>query len=133
MKNLILLAYGLSDFQLAGGPAWIDAERYDVKAKTDSNTTVGFAHGAPIVQALLEDRFRLKVHHETREGAVYFLTVAKSGLKMPQSKEGSCRNLDLNHMPPPSGPDDASAPKVANCGTNSGPGGRGRLNIRGSR
>lgn len=131
LRNLILLAYGLRDFQLAGGPSWIDSERYDVTGKTDSNTTVGFAHGALIVQSLLEDRFRLKVHHETREGAVYFLTVAKSGLKMPQSKEGSCKNLDLNHMPPPSVPDDASAQKIPNCGTNSGPIGRGRLNIRG--
>jgi uncharacterized protein (TIGR03435 family) len=130
LRNLILLAYGIREFQLSGGPSWIDSERYDVQAKADGNTTVGFAQGAPIVQALLEDRFHLKAHRETHEGAVYFLTVAKSGLKMRQSKEGSCRNLDLNHMPPPTAPVDAG-PKITNCGTNSGPNGRGRMNITG--
>jgi uncharacterized protein (TIGR03435 family) len=35
----------------------------------------------PMLQALLEDRFQVKVHRETRELAVYALTVAKNGLK----------------------------------------------------
>jgi uncharacterized protein (TIGR03435 family) len=125
LRNLILLAYGLRDFQLAGGPSWIESERYDVRAKTDNDVTVGFAQGSPMVQALLRDRFGLRVHRETRQGAVYFLTVAQGGLKMARTKDGSCRNLDVNHMPPP------GEPERVNCGTGSGPNGGGRMNISG--
>jgi bla regulator protein BlaR1 len=46
-----------------------------------------------MLQALLEDRFKLKVHRETREAPVYVLTVAKSGSKLEPFKEGSCVSL----------------------------------------
>jgi uncharacterized protein (TIGR03435 family) len=46
---------------------------------------------------LLEDRFWLKVHRDTRDLAVYMMTVAKGGLKIRAAKEGSCIPLDLNH------------------------------------
>ena len=44
----------------------------------------------PMLQALLEDRFRLKIHSETREIPIYELTVAKSGSKLKPFTEGSC-------------------------------------------
>jgi uncharacterized protein (TIGR03435 family) len=52
-----------------------------------------------MLRALLEDRFQLRVHRETKEGPVYELTVAKSGLKMEHSKEGSCVVVDPAHAP----------------------------------
>src|SRR6185312_8482660 len=51
-----------------------------------------------MMQALLEDRFKLKLHHETRDLPVYELTAAKSGVKLQGSKEGSCIS------PAPNGP-----------------------------
>ena len=57
-----------------------------------------------MLQGLLEDRFQLRVHRETKEGPVYELTVAKAGLKMEHSKEGSCVVFDPAH-PPAIGPD----------------------------
>jgi uncharacterized protein (TIGR03435 family) len=45
----------------------------------------------PMLQALLEDRFRLKVHRETRDGPVYALTVAKSGLRIQPLKDPCVR------------------------------------------
>jgi uncharacterized protein (TIGR03435 family) len=48
----------------------------------------------PMLQALLEDRFKLKVHRETREAPVYALAVAKSGSKLKPFKEGSCVLID---------------------------------------
>ena len=57
-----------------------------------------------MMQALLEDRFKLKVHRETGEVPVYELTVAKGGIKMQQLKEGSCTPVDfafLTQFPPP--------------------------------
>src|SRR5260370_13420898 len=44
----------------------------------------------PMLRALLEERFRLKFHRETREVPIYSLTVAKSGLKLQPSSGGSC-------------------------------------------
>jgi uncharacterized protein (TIGR03435 family) len=39
----------------------------------------------PMLRALLEDRFALKIRRETREMPVYLLTVAKGGFKLQQS------------------------------------------------
>lgn len=44
-----------------------------------------------MLQALLEDRFQLKIHRETREGPVYFLAVARGGPKLHSFTEGSCK------------------------------------------
>src|SRR2546425_4804830 len=54
----------------------------------------------PMLQELLEDRFQLKVHRETKQGDVYALTVAKNGLKIKPTKGGSCTPRDLDHRPP---------------------------------
>ena len=39
-----------------------------------------------MMQALLKDRFNLKVHHVTRQLPVYALIIAKSGSKLKESK-----------------------------------------------
>ena len=49
----------------------------------------------PMLQALLEDRFKVTIHRETREVPVYALTVANGGLKLPQFQEGSCTPIDF--------------------------------------
>jgi uncharacterized protein (TIGR03435 family) len=51
-----------------------------------------------MLQGLLEDRFKLKIHRETRELPVYALTIAKSGPRLRASKEGSCTPVDLSHL-----------------------------------
>jgi uncharacterized protein (TIGR03435 family) len=86
LQWLILVAYRLKSGHLAGSlPDWTISERYDIDAKT------GDASGEDQVllalQALLRDRFQLKQHVETRQEPVYFLTIGKSGIKMPP---GSC-------------------------------------------
>jgi uncharacterized protein (TIGR03435 family) len=43
-----------------------------------------------MLQTVLADRFRLKVHRETKEGPVYILSVAKGGARLSPSKDGSC-------------------------------------------
>jgi uncharacterized protein (TIGR03435 family) len=80
---------------LSGGPPWIRAERYVVSAKAGEAASQETMQG-PMLQALLEDRFKLKIHRETREVPVYFVTVAKGGLKLPPFKEGGCAPPDPN-------------------------------------
>ena len=56
-----------------------------------------------MLQALLEDRFALKIRQETREGRVYLMTVAKGGPKLPPF-QGGCTPISLAHpVPIPTG------------------------------
>jgi len=89
--------------EIMGGPGWIHSDQYDLAAKAEDNAGVARMSG-PMLQTLLEDRFRLKIHRETKEAAVYALTVAKSGLKLQPAKEGGCVARDLDHLPPPIAP-----------------------------
>jgi uncharacterized protein (TIGR03435 family) len=75
---------------ISGGPAWIDSDRWDIAAKAEGDLTA--EQMMPMLQALLEDRFKLKVHRETKEQQIYALAVASSGVKLQPLKEGSCAN-----------------------------------------
>ena len=55
----------------------------------------------PMLQALLEDRFSLKIHHETKEVQVYTLTVAKGGPKLQRFQEASCVPMPSAYPLPP--------------------------------
>ena len=89
---------------ISGGPAWIDSDRYDINAKAQDSASREMMNG-PMLQALLEDRFKLKTRRETREIPVYELTVAKGGPKLQSFKDGSCTPLDRTKaLPPPRAP-----------------------------
>lgn len=47
-------------------------------------------HAGPMLQTLLEERFKMKLHHESREVPVYEMVVAKSGAKVTPFQPGSC-------------------------------------------
>ena len=85
---------------ITGGPGWVTSDPYDIAAKAEGDAPFPRMAG-PMLRALLEDRFKLRVHRETKEVPVYFLTVAKNGPKLEPAKEGSCVPLDPNHPPAP--------------------------------
>jgi uncharacterized protein (TIGR03435 family) len=96
--DLIQIAYGMfADGlkqsphrpQVFNGPAWIDSETFDIVAKAEDNAPVARMYG-PMMQSLLEDRFALKIHKETRQLPVYALTIAKNGAKLLATPETSC-------------------------------------------
>jgi uncharacterized protein (TIGR03435 family) len=82
-------------FQVLGGPRWMYTERYDVDAKVEDSVAEQF-HKLPwakyreqyglMVQSLLADRFKLKIHQETRMRRAYALVVAKGGPKFLQTE-----------------------------------------------
>ena len=82
------------------------SERYDINAKAGGNARSEVMQGS-MLQALLEDRFKLKGHHVSREISVYNLIVAKSRSKPQPFQERSCTANDflLNPFPPPLAPD----------------------------
>jgi uncharacterized protein (TIGR03435 family) len=101
LRFLIRFAYGVQDFQLEGVSGWMDSEFYVVEGKTTGNHSPQEMNR--MVQSLLEDRFALKMHRETREGPVYSLVVARGGSKLKPSVDSSCV------MRTPGNPDPGSA------------------------
>ena len=97
-RNRSPLLTGLT--KIEGGPAWIDADQYTVEAEADGSFPPMMMDG-PMMQTLLEDRFQLKIHRDTREGPVYELTPAKGGLKIQPAKEGPCVPADFIDSPLP--------------------------------
>jgi uncharacterized protein (TIGR03435 family) len=82
LKDLLTMAYRVKDYQVLG-PAWLASERFDVAAKLPEESA---RQQIPeMTQALLADRFKMKVHRESKEFSVYGLVVAKSGLKIKES------------------------------------------------
>jgi len=77
---------------IEGGPGWINSEFYFVAAKTERTASPAAMRG-PMLQALLEERFHLKVHREMRESPVYALTATKKGPKLHPSPAGSCSSV----------------------------------------
>jgi uncharacterized protein (TIGR03435 family) len=72
-----------------GGPDWVDTDGYTIEAKAEGVTDRALMQG-PMLQAILEDRFKIKVHRETREIAVDALVIAGGGSKLKRFVEGSC-------------------------------------------
>jgi uncharacterized protein (TIGR03435 family) len=92
LKLLIQMAYDVRSHQISGGPNWLDSAKYDIDAKPDSATAIppGPASATQMrlmLQSLLEERFKLKLHRELREEPVYELVVAKGGPRMPQATD----------------------------------------------
>jgi uncharacterized protein (TIGR03435 family) len=76
------------DFLISGGPKWIDADHFDVDAKAQEDlppstgTDTASSSRRVMLQALLAERFKLKVHTETSERPIYALVVATSDRTM---------------------------------------------------
>lgn len=88
---LIRNAYQIQDSQLIGGPGWLNSDKYDVEAKVNSALAGGHypvGDRRLALQQLLADRFKLKIHRETRELPVYELVIAKNGPKFKEAKPG---------------------------------------------
>ena len=88
LRLLIQNAWSVQQFQIAGGPSWIDDDRYQIDATTGENVTR--AQMFLMLQSLLEERFQLKIQHETRDLSGFALVAARGGLKLPAPKPGNC-------------------------------------------
>jgi uncharacterized protein (TIGR03435 family) len=90
MKTLIQIAWNInSDELLAGGPKWLDSDKFDIVAKASTATLVSAPSNAPpvdvdalrlMLRALLVDRFKLAVHNEDRPVTAYALLAVKPKL-----------------------------------------------------
>ncbi len=93
LRRLMMTAYNVPGFRLIGGPGWVSAKRWDVQAKP-SRAALGTKEIRPMLRALLEDRFQLQVHSETRNMPIYELTVGPKGPKLHRVEDGKTK-LDI--------------------------------------
>jgi uncharacterized protein (TIGR03435 family) len=83
LRDLIRRSYRLQEYQVVGGPRWVDAERFDVLAKANGTPSVDAKWA--MMRALLAERFGLKAHTETRIALIYRLVrERKDGRLGPQ-------------------------------------------------
>jgi bla regulator protein blaR1 len=85
---------------IEGGPAWIHSERFNIDAKAEGRPSLQMMEG-PMMQAVLEDRFHLKIHREAREGQIYALTLPKGAAKLKPFQSGSCAAIPSERPFPP--------------------------------
>jgi len=85
---------------IEGGPNWIHSETFEIDAKSDGHPSIVMMLG-PMMQAILEDRFKLRIHRETRQGPVYELALGKGAPKLKPFHDGSCTPVLVGHPSPP--------------------------------
>ena len=91
VKFLLEWAYGILPSQHSGGPSWIENDRYDIIAKAGGNATD--AEMKRMAQALLDERFKLKFHRESREIPVIVVSVGKTAPKLFPPKDEEKHSL----------------------------------------
>ena len=93
LQDMIARAYGVQRYQITG-PSWLETERFDVAASFPADSK---PDQMPLMlQSLLADRFKLTLHHVSKELPIFALTVAKGGpkIKITESETGINSNSD---------------------------------------
>jgi len=93
--GLIFNAYSvMPNDPIKGLPGWAESTPFDVEGKMDEGTVAAFEKLSMeqqveqrklMLQALLGDRFKLRIHHEALERPIYALIAAKGGFKLKES------------------------------------------------
>jgi uncharacterized protein (TIGR03435 family) len=122
LEALLTHAYGVFLYQL-DAPAWARSAKFDVIAKLPLRATRD--EYRLMLQGLLEERFKMKAHRESREMPVYELVIAKGGPKLQE--------VTAPAPPPPPGPavDRDGFPNVPGGTGMQILNGRGRMQFRG--
>jgi uncharacterized protein (TIGR03435 family) len=84
---LIKLGYNVHVRQIAGGPAWLDSEKFDVVGRPDTPGQPSRDQMKLMIRKLLADRFQLRFHTEKRELPVYAMVVSKKRAKIAVSQD----------------------------------------------
>jgi len=118
-QMLLQQAFGVERDRIVGAPDWVKSKRYDIEAKVTPEDAprlekLKMEQRRTLLLPLLEERFGLKYHHETRELPMYSLIVAKGGSKLKESTAPVA--------PPPGTPGPLAGPAAPDGGPG-GPGG----------
>jgi uncharacterized protein (TIGR03435 family) len=95
LVDLIVRVYPTRRIQMQGGPSWIDSDRFDILAKAaEGRYDMQYQDYVPMVQMLLEKRFALKMHRETKEAQVMALVLGKDPHRLRTSSENEALGVD---------------------------------------
>lgn len=97
LKMLLAFAYRIQQFQISGGPSWIDSDRFDIEGKAEDPKT-SFDDLRLMLRAMFEDRFHLRSHRETKAASVYALVSGRSGPTIKPSADQA--SPDVNGLSP---------------------------------
>jgi uncharacterized protein (TIGR03435 family) len=89
LKGLISFGYGVPGSQVAGAPDWTSSDRFDVEARA-AGPNVTRDEYQRMVRSLLEERFGLRTHAETRALPSYELVLAKNGSRLKPADPNAC-------------------------------------------
>ena len=98
-RQLIVYAYRLREFQIAGGPGWMRSDRFDILARSPET---GKPDNPMMTRALLRDRFKLVAHTETRQEQVYALVTARPDGKLGAQIKPSTHDCQASQPGTPS-------------------------------
>jgi uncharacterized protein (TIGR03435 family) len=84
MLDLIALAYGVEGDKVLGGPSWLETDRFDIIATAPASTTAETVR--QMLQNLLTDRFKLKLHKDTKSVPSFVLSLGKGKHKLKESE-----------------------------------------------
>ena len=82
LADLIPIAFRVKPYQVSG-PGWMSSERFDVIGKMPDGA--GKEQVPEMLQALLADRFKLTIHRDNKDQAVYALVAGKNGSKLKEA------------------------------------------------
>jgi uncharacterized protein (TIGR03435 family) len=123
LRNIIRNVWNVQNYQIVGGPDWVNVDRWDITAKVPEGVPTQPLIVMQMMRPLLADRFKLVVHNETREMPVYALVLARTDGKFgPQMKrsESNCAAIaEANRRGEPA---PERSPDAPFCGTRSSPG-----------
>lgn len=118
-RQLVLVAYGLQDLQVVGGPQWMSGDLYAIDARAGANATR--ASVRLMLQALLKERFQLAAHLEKRDLPAFSLVLAnRDGRLGPRLRRSGADCAPIQAPPgvpppppPPPGPGPDFTPVLA--------------------
>jgi len=106
-----------SSVPLSGGPKWIESDLFTIEAKADGLPNARLMMG-PMLRALLEDRFKLKLRTNVKDIPIYEMRVAPSGFKLQPMPDGGCTSQDK--APTPGSPEWKGIGRNRICGNTRG-------------
>jgi len=96
---LLQLAYGVDDSQIANKPDWLETNLYDIVAKPEDGLSLTRDELRPRLQNLLQQRFHLVAHTETRSIRGYALVIAKGGPRLTPTRADHFPGFRINVSP----------------------------------
>ena len=107
LTALIAMAYKINAAQITG-PDWLSTVQWDIVAKMPEGASVEDAPA--MLRTLLEERFKLSVHRQTKDQPVLALVLGKGALKMQETEAAKPLDTDAPFKPGEVEIDEADGP-----------------------